>query len=147
MTHCTRLLVLPFTVLLAACGGSSIAEDEVTRMRSPDGRLEASLVETNGGATTSFGYRVRLRARPEGAWTEVGYFYGARRSQCAYGINLRWAGPRRLQMEFLEAQNARIVRSVRVGQEQVTMEARKGMEDQDAPCGGMDYNRRGRPYG
>ena len=32
--------------------------DEVSRVSSPDGKVDAVLVETNGGATTSFGYRV-----------------------------------------------------------------------------------------
>ena len=51
-----RLFVVILSLLLSACGIAS--EDEVARVTSPDGRVEAVLIETNGGATTSFGYKV-----------------------------------------------------------------------------------------
>ena len=55
---CTRnpkLSFLPIVLaLLAGCG--LVSRDEVARVASPYGGVEAVLIETNGGATTSFGY-------------------------------------------------------------------------------------------
>jgi hypothetical protein len=59
---CTRnrkLSFLPIALALLA-GCSLVSRDEVARVASPDGRVEAVLIETNGGATTSFGYEVHV---------------------------------------------------------------------------------------
>ena len=47
-------------IILVACVAST-ARDQVNSAPSPDGEVNAVLFETNGGATTSFGYEVELR--------------------------------------------------------------------------------------
>jgi hypothetical protein len=123
-----------------------VSHVEVARVPSPDGTLEAVLIETNGGATTSFGYRVRLQRRPGWLWgsREVASLYGAFRSKCAYGVNLRWTGARKLRVEYLEAQFANAEAKSGFGQETVSIDLHGGIEDPKAPCGGMEYNMRDR---
>ncbi|MFC3713147.1 hypothetical protein ACFOMD_11220 [Sphingoaurantiacus capsulatus] len=126
-----------------------VSRDEVSHLTSPDGAVEATLIETNGGATTSFGYEVRLRRADSwfGSSTQVAYFYGAVRSECAYGVNMRWTGPTTLQLEYLRAYSADVDDKSRVGGKRITIAARSGVADPSAACGGMEYNRLGRPYG
>lgn len=70
------------------------SKDEVARIVSPSGNVEAVLFETNGGATTSFGYEVFVverGAKPSGS--PAVSLYGAVRNQHAYGANLKWSSP------------------------------------------------------
>jgi len=126
-----------------------VSEDEVARVISPDGRVDAILIETNGGATTSFGYRVLL-ARHGFHWrlaTEVAALYGAVRSETAYGANLRWRSPNQLAVEYLEADEARVFRAdAFVGGITVRTTLASGVSDPTAPPGGMLYNLEGRPF-
>ena len=48
-------------VLLAGCGICS--EEEVLRKASPDGRMDAVMIEQNCGATTGFVYRIFVISR------------------------------------------------------------------------------------
>jgi hypothetical protein len=50
------------------------------RVASPDGRVEAVLVETSGGATTSFGYEVHVVEKGRPAGDRVAWVYGAGRN-------------------------------------------------------------------
>lgn len=70
--------------------GPVISRDEVARMSSPDGRLDAIVFETNGGATTSFGYKVEVAKKGSRSGTEGANLYGAVRNAQAYGVNIRW---------------------------------------------------------
>lgn len=47
-------VLLAFGLLLCGC----MSSEEVVRVTSPDGRVDAILVETNCGAPCSFGYEV-----------------------------------------------------------------------------------------
>ena len=67
------------------------SKDEVARVVSPSGNIDAVLFETNGGATISFGYEVYVvehGTQPSGS--PVVLLYGAARNQHAYGANLSW---------------------------------------------------------
>lgn len=125
------------------------SRDEVARVTSPSGRIDAILYETNGGATTSFGYEVWVvnlgasvpRSQARRPWRPA-YLYGAVRSSRAYGVNLRWEGPGVLVVEYLEARNVvQDVSEVRVGDQTVRVVLRPGVEDPSAPVGGMLCNR------
>jgi hypothetical protein len=59
--HRALLALVTTFVLLTAC--SQVSRDEVARVAAPGGQVEAVLVETNGGATTSFGYEVHVVER------------------------------------------------------------------------------------
>jgi hypothetical protein len=83
--------------------------DEVARVPHPNANVDAVLVETNGGATTSFGYEVFIFPRgqkPRRSDHAVVSLYGAGRSDHAYGANLRWAPNDTLVVEYLDAQHA-----------------------------------------
>src|SRR6267142_6719220 len=62
--------------------------DEVARVPHPNANVDAVLVETNGGATTSFGYEVFIFPRgqkPKRSDHAVASLYGAGRNDHAYG--------------------------------------------------------------
>jgi hypothetical protein len=104
---CSRTRKLSFFpivfALLASCG--LVSRDEVARVVTPDGRVEAVLVETNDGATTSFGYEVHVVEKGRPAGHRVAWLYGAGRNAQAYGANLKWAGENELMIEYLEARD------------------------------------------
>src|ERR1700753_1241865 len=62
-------------VLVSGCKEQS--SYEVAHLFSPDGSLEASVTETNGGATTSFGYEVSVGVKGSKTLTHVASLYGA----------------------------------------------------------------------
>jgi hypothetical protein len=141
------LLVLGVGAAVWLFGAS---DDEVARVSSPDGTLEAALHEANGGGATSFAYKVyvvtagrqpfMLVERP------VANFYGAVRSNRAYGVNLKWEGPNSLAVEYFRSQTAsKAADTVHVGDREVGIVLREGVSDADAPPGGMLYNLKGRP--
>ena len=122
------------------------SKDEVARVISPNGVFDAVLFETNGGATTSFGYEVYVvehGAKPTGS--PAVFLYGAIRNQSAYGSNLKWESPKLLVVEFLSAKNKKIPQpSVFIAGETVNLAVRDGIIDPSAPGGGMLYNLQGR---
>jgi hypothetical protein len=124
--------------LLDAC----VSRDEVARAVSPDGTILARVVEVNGGATTDFLYTVHVRRN----WLfplwdyQVADLYGAGRSECAYGVNLRWEDNRTLAIEYLDAKDVNIDRALSVLGHRINVVPRPGVVDEAAPCGGMLYN-------
>lgn len=104
------LAAVSLGALLCGCPqlGLGWSRDEVARIPSPDGVLEAVIEETNGGATTSFGYDAYVVAsgRRTGRASRVATFYGAWRSESAYGVNPVWVGEKQLELQYLVAQTA-----------------------------------------
>ncbi|MEJ2405784.1 MAG: hypothetical protein P8171_16075 [Candidatus Thiodiazotropha sp.] len=128
---------------LAACDRSSfVARDEVQRVASPDGRLDAVLVEVNAGATTSYVYEVYVV--PHGVPASdtkrvMARLDGATRNTSAYGATLRWQGQGDLNVEYLQARHIRdlAVDGVTVAGELVRIHLQPGIETPSAPAGGM----------
>jgi hypothetical protein len=122
------------------------SKDEVARVVSPSGSIEAVLFETNGGATTSFGYEVYVLER--GAQPSVSpavSLYGAARNPNAYGVNLKWSSPNSLAIEYQSAKSAKVnMQTQSVGTQTILFALREGVTDNAAPSGGMLYNLRGR---
>ncbi|MCZ4305003.1 hypothetical protein O4G98_09665 [Zoogloeaceae bacterium G21618-S1] len=120
------------------------SKDEVTRLSAPDGKVDAVLIETNGGATTSFGYEVYLvPLGAERSGEPAAVLYGAMRNENAYGVTLFWESPTLLSVRFLTTQskaltNPRIV----IGGQSVRIALKSGENDPYAPPGGMLYNLR-----
>jgi len=52
-----KVLLMAYFIFLLA---GEPSKDEVARDTSPTGKVDALLLETNGGATTSFGYEVYI---------------------------------------------------------------------------------------
>jgi hypothetical protein len=129
--------------LTASTGCFTTSFDEVARSTSPSGKLDAVLVETNGGATTSFGYLVYVVPARESTEQHQGvaYLYGASRSEQAYGVNLRWAGSSDLTVEYLAAREADLrVSNISVAGQQIRVSLKSGVSDPTAPPGGMLHN-------
>jgi len=115
--------------------------DEVARVTSPNGLVDAVLTESNGGATTSFGYDVSVAPHGSSEAHEVANLYGATRSPQAYGVNLHWASPDHLDVEFLSTKTPPTLHSpMVVGEKNITVTLRSGVIDTAAPPGGMLYN-------
>jgi hypothetical protein len=138
-----RLAVAVLCLVCPSCARSHLARDEVARVRSPSGRVDAVLVETNGGEGTDFAYLAyvvrsgrRAPSRGEVAWLSV-----AVRNQRAYGANLRWTGPATLSIEYLDAHGAeRRQAQARLGPDTIAVVLRPGVFDSLAPPGSMLYN-------
>jgi len=125
--------------LLTGCG--LVSRDEVARVPSPDGRVEAVLMETNGGATTSFGYEVHVVEKGRPASNQVAWLYGAGRNENAFGANLKWINGNELVVEYLDARDQALGRaSVSVAGRTIKVSLRSGVSDPTAPPGGMLYN-------
>ena len=137
--------VVGLSLVLTGCFGSS---DEVARVTSPSGNIDAVLVELNGGATTDFEYEVFVVPVRESTrrHKRVAFLYGAVRNENAYGVNLRWTTPSNLSLEYLRARREDLPLSqVAVAGQRVAVSLRSGVNDPKAPPGGMLYNLQGRP--
>ena len=133
------VLASTFILALPACG--LVSRDEVARVSSPDGRIEAILIETNGGATVSFGYEIWLREKDRGSGELVARLYGAGRNESAYGANLRWTDDRQLSVEYLEARQETLEKPrVTVGGREIHVALKSHVTDPTAPAGGMLFN-------
>ena len=120
-----------------------VSRDEVARVTSPSGAVDAVLVETNGGATTSFGYEVFVVEAGSSfdAEDSIAALYAAVRNGSAYGANLRWRAPDVLSIEYLTARSAELYqRSIEVSGVRIAAGLKSGVEDLTAPAGGMLMN-------
>ena len=137
---CHRALVaLALALFVARC--SLPSRDEVAKVTSPDGGVVAVLIETNGGATTSFGYEIWLRDKNAGSGEQVGTLYGAVRNDDAYGANLRWTDDRELSVEYLNARTEKLEKSrLFIAGREVRVVFKPHVSDPTAPAGGMLFN-------
>jgi hypothetical protein len=138
-----RSLIGGIVLIAAGCLFSRPSRDEVARVRSPSGDIEGLVVETNGGATVSFGYEVHMvqTGRPMSSGPRVALLYGARRNANAFGVNLKWIGPNSLAIEYLEAKSVRIEdASPSIAGRLFKVALVAGINDPIAPAGGMLYN-------
>jgi hypothetical protein len=132
--------VLILTVLTVGCNEQS-SSYEVAHVTSPNGSMEAVLTETNGGGTTSFGYKVSVGEKGAKRFTDVASLYGALRNEQAYGVNLSWTGEYVLNVQYFRAKAVRNVsKSVTIGAHQIKIHLESGVNDPTAPSGGMHYN-------
>jgi hypothetical protein len=143
------LVVFAVIILIIGLSFRGLGEwsfDEVARV--PHDSIDAVLVETNGGATTSFGYEVFVLphgTKPKRGGAPAASLYGAVRSDRAYGVNLRWQPNDTLTIEYLDAQNASVLKNpVTVDARTITLVLKSGVNDPSAPGGGMLYNLQGR---
>lgn len=117
--------------------------DEIARVTSPSGELDAVMIETDGGFTISLGYEIYLVPKGEKAVKggDVAVLYAARRSKSALGANLRWEKDS-LVVEYLTAKHEEQKSdTVTVDGEKVRVLLKPGVEDLSAPEGDMLYNK------
>lgn len=141
-------LALLFCVFCASScvwGPGEASFDEVARVVSPDGRADAILVETNGGATTSFGYLVfvvpkgvTLRSKDEKYL--VASLNRSTRNANAYGANLKWPTNEELTIEYFVGSAGLVQSSINIVGYDVVVKLKSGVEDSSAPPGGMLHN-------
>jgi len=138
-----RWLTLGLCMSVPGCFASS---DEVARVRSPTGHLEGVVLETNGGATTSFGYEIYVVPTGNSVrrGRRVATLSGAVRNAHAYGVNLRWTSPEFLKVEYLRAKASKLEGPFPfdLAEQSVSVGLAEGVEDPSAPSGGMLYNQK-----
>jgi hypothetical protein len=98
-------------LLALLLAGGCVSRQEVTRVPSPSGELDAVVIETRAGAGTLPGYEVHLvkRGAPLFTSSEVAYVYGARRAPDVWGVSPRWRTPRLLAVEYASARDAQLL--------------------------------------
>jgi len=130
-----RLPTLLLLLLLFFCQSCVGTEVEVARVPSPDGTLEAVIVERDDGGLTSYRYDLRIVQRGEKAHDgiSVGSLYGATRNDNAYGVNAKWEGSNTVAFEYLKTKRANLVRPhLELSGRQVTTIFRSGVLDPSA---------------
>ncbi len=137
----TSFVIFALSLLMCGC----LSRDEVLRVTSPDGKVDAVLFETNCGAPCSFGYEIQLVTKGNRRGEEVASLEGATRNDHAWGVNFKWLGADKLSVEYLRAEDARLLKqTVSIAGHEVNVSLRGGIEDPLAPAGGMLYNLEGR---
>jgi hypothetical protein len=144
MRHVAIVSVIIVETLLCCFATGCLAsnsKDEVAAVASPDGVVEALVIETNGGATTSFGYEIDLREKGRRHSERVAYIYGAVRNENAYGVNAKWMSNRELRLQYLTAKSETLEKErVTIAGREITIALQTGVLDPSAPAGGMLYN-------
>jgi hypothetical protein len=141
-----------FATVFILCLGCNVPlrVGEVARVQSPSGRIDAIIIEANTGPKASSSYDVFLvpSGQEHNSGVHIASLYAARRSQAAFGVNLKWNGAEELSIEYLEASAAEILQEMaRIEGEQVQVKLRAGIEDTTAAPGGMLDNIRKRSSG
>jgi hypothetical protein len=117
--------------------------DEVMRTQSPSGDLQAVLFETNGGATTSFGYEVYLEGKGiRSGPTKAASIYGAiRNNKGAHGVTPRWISDDELHVEYYSSRKDEVVAEIpRTAGKPIRVQLKLNVNDLAAPSGGMLWN-------
>ena len=72
---------------------------------------------------------------------KVATLYAAGRNENAYGVNLKWESDNKLVVEYLDAKVEKLLKpTVNISDKIVNIELRNGVNDSNAPPGGMLYN-------
>lgn len=95
-----RKILLSFLLFLAVgiivSGCDPVAREEITRITSPDFMIDALLVQTNAGATTSFGYEVYFVPKGKQLTEEHPLFRGDKMKN----LKLRWVQPKLFEIQY-----------------------------------------------
>jgi hypothetical protein len=143
-TGCAGTALLGLALCACLILGTCVSKVEVGKAASPDGRFTARVFEINGGATTDFAYEVDVARSGPVYWDHaVAGFYGAVRSDCAYGVNVRWSNSTTLLLTYKRAKAVDVDPSLRIGGEEVRIIVKGAVDDPEAPCGGMEYGQGG----
>jgi hypothetical protein len=93
----------------------------IATVPSPDGRIAATLTETNGGATTSFGYIVSLKMLSQYRSIQVANIYGSIRNDRGWGAELAWTDNNTLEIRHRSGDVFFYRRGVAIGGQLVTV--------------------------
>lgn len=130
-----------FVAVIYIFGSAMVSEVDVATIHSPDDRILAIVEETNGGATTSFGYNVYLRSNSWlGFRKKAASLYGAVRSECAYGVDVVWKSPTEVEIRYLNVRySPSVLQSLSIAGQVIDVGVVSGVENPSAPCGGMEH--------
>jgi len=134
-----RNIIILAGLLLTSCDIiGDVSHEERAWAASPDGRTHAILIETNGGATTAFGYLVELHPSDHQGEEpiRVADFYRVD-SHCEYGLNMRWKDANTLVLGIGSASQMHVKGSVSVGGKPIRVVVQTGVNDTADPCRGM----------
>lgn len=125
--------------LAAVAVDGCTSSGEAARERSPDGFLDALVIETTARGATSHQVVIAPQGQPTSAGVAVASFAGALRSETSLGVNLVWVGNRALRIEYLRAARADLETKpfVRVAGREVSVGLVPGLTDHAAPPGPM----------
>ena len=87
-------------ILILACSCTRPIGKEVLRAPSPDNRVDAVLMEVNGGATTSYSYNLYIV--PSGDNVD-GSDYPVLTADHIKGQKIHWPAPRTLEIQYDQA--------------------------------------------
>jgi len=128
---------------ISGCGLPPPSHDIVARITAPDGQIDASVIESNGGETTSFWYDICFAPRGGTRTTKdsAAMLYGAGRNDYAYAINVRWESTNILIVEYQSAIRTKVAESaISTSGQPIHNQLRPGVADLDAPPGSMLEN-------
>lgn len=123
------------------CGCTS--RDQVVRVTSPDGQVDALVFESDCGAIRDVMDEVWVVPRGSRHGDEVAWFDDAVRSERAWGVNVKWDSAHHLVIEYLSAGQAKLLmqKAVIAGQD-VQISMHDGISDPLAPAGEMLHHPR-----
>ena len=135
-----KLLII-YSLSLTSCWSPTgdVSFEERAWANAPDGRTHAILTETNGGATTAFGYLVDLHPSDHQGEkpVRVADLYRVS-SNCEYGLDMEWIDANTLALRFDTAAQMKIAKAALVGGKRIRVVVKRGVEASDAnPCRGM----------
>lgn len=110
-------------------GGSQLHQEEISRLLSPSGQIEAVVTEADAGATTSNSYWVHVLSRGEKKMGQPAVVLsGAQRNEKENGVHVHWVAPNTLQIEYFKAKNVIVhAQMVTVGSNTVQIQLRSGV--------------------
>ncbi|MDO5289820.1 MAG: hypothetical protein Q4F13_09350 [Pseudomonadota bacterium] len=131
---CQTLVALGVAAMAAACQPSGTTK-EVQRLTSPDGVLDAVIVEHNHGATTPFVHEVAVL--PKGSAMDsaqtVVRLVSATRNDQNWGADVQWLSPTQLHVSYFQARQVREQRStIQVAGRQVQITLQSGVRSPGA---------------
>jgi hypothetical protein len=123
--------------------GGAFESDEVVPLVSPNGKADVVILEGSAGAMTSFLHEICLvpHGKACGDEDKVASLYSAARSEHAAGVNIHWAGTKRLTVEYSNAKLMPMHRPLATLEgKALSISQQSGITDANAPQGGMYYN-------
>jgi hypothetical protein len=120
-----------FAICALALAASSCAiHDEVARVSSSDGTVDAIAIRGDGGGTVTFWYEIYVAERGAGYSSGhlVASLTGPLLNAQDFGVNLKWAGPNDLYVEYYSTRKAKVDSStVQVGAKRINVSLHPGV--------------------
>lgn len=111
------------------CGCSS--HNEVQRLTSPDGKVDAIVIESDCGPVCDVVDDVELAPKGSHSGERVAWFDSAVRNENAWGVDLKWPDADSLSIEYLRADKAELLKeNVDISGEVVSVSLREKSKEE-----------------